>query len=300
MKYYAVKKGRKTGIFTTWPETEKKVKGFSGAQYKSFKTRSEAEAYLGGMKNSTSPLKSHKSHKHHQSHPRSKVKNDAADYHGEVIVYTDGGSRNHGNVQGGHVKAGDKAAWAFLIKNGSQKHSKSGGEFGATNNRMEIMALLEALKSLRSKGMQDDQIDVVMDSKYVLDAIQKGWLAGWRRRGWTRAGGAKLQNKQLWQSIDANLRDFPKIQYYWTKGHADDEGNIFVDHLLNKTMDKMGKKSPRPTEIHQPVNQPANRPSHTKDESTIKKAKLEPRTSTSVSDIEASLKQLGLFDDDND
>lgn len=300
MKYYAVKKGRKTGIFTTWPEAEKKVKGFSGAQYKSFKTEAEAKAYLGGQKNSTSPLKSHKSHKQHKSHPKSKIKNDAADYRGEVVVYTDGGSRNHGNVRGGHVKASDKAAWAFLIKEGNQKHSKSGGEFGATNNRMEIMALFEALKYLRSKDMQDDQIDVIMDSKYVLDAIQKGWLAGWRRRGWTRAGGSKLQNKQLWQSVDTNLSHFPRIQYYWTKGHADDEGNIFVDHLLNKTMDKMGKKSPQPTGTHQPINQPANKPSHTKDRAPIKKSKQGPRTSTSVSDIEESLKQLGLFDDDND
>ncbi|PAK68674.1 ribonuclease H, partial [Staphylococcus haemolyticus] len=75
-----------------------------------------------------------------------------------MIVYTDGGSRNHGNVKDGHVKASDKAAWAFLIKDGHQKHSRSGGEFGATNNRMEIMALLEALKYLKSHNMQNEQI----------------------------------------------------------------------------------------------------------------------------------------------
>lgn len=291
MKYYAVQKGRKTGIFTTWDDAEKQVKGYSGAKYKSFKTELEARDYLKGSTSSAKPTKGH----------RKKSKRSAPNEHlGETVVYTDGGSRNHGNVLGGHVKASDKAAWAFLIKVGKQKYSKSGGEFGATNNRMEIMALLEALKYLKSKDMQNNQIDVVMDSKYVLDAIQMGWLASWRRHGWTKSNGSELQNKQLWQRIDAILTDFPNIKYYWTKGHAYDEGNIFVDHLLNKTMDKMPKKSPQQHKTHQPVNKPANKPRHAEAHHQIDKPKPGRQTETSVRDIENSLRRLGLFDDDND
>lgn len=303
MKYYAVKKGRETGIFTSWDEAEKKVKGFSGAQYKSFKTEAEANAYLRGTAPKASTVKVHrKSHSKKGSTGRRSVRPD-----GEIIVYTDGGSRNHGNFRGGHVKAGDKAAWAFLVQTSGQKYSQSGGEFGATNNRMEIMAFLEALKYLKRQGLQNDRIDFVMDSKYVLDAIQKGWLAGWRRRGWNKSDGSKLQNKQLWQLVDANLRDFPIVRYYWTKGHADDEGNVFVDHLLNQTMDQMGKPEPtskpivkstdgdeRPLHKSQPTEKPAQR------QPTPAKKKTATATPTAVQDIENSLKQLGLFDDDDD
>ncbi len=168
------------------------------------------------------------------------------------------------------------------------------------------MALLEALKYLKSHNMQNEQIDVVMDSRYVLNAIQKKWLRGWRRRGWKKADGSKLQNKQLWQQIDANLREFPRIQYFWTKGHADDKGNVYVDHLLNKRMDKMAKKSPQSAETPQPAHhKPAEKPQRIEDKPKISQTKtsqpkLAPRTSHSVSDIEKSLRQLGLFDDDKD
>lgn len=293
MKYYAVKKGRETGIFTTWDATERQVKGYSGAKFKSFKTREEAADYLSGEVANVEKVFI-PSTKQIRARQKPAEKNADEKKHREIIVYTDGGSRNHGNVRGGHVKASDKAAWAFLIKDGKQKYSKSGGEFGATNNRMEIMAFLEALKYLRSKDMQNRQIDVVMDSKYVLDAIQKGWLAGWRRRGWTKSDGSKLQNKQLWQRVDANLKDFPKIQYFWTKGHAEDKGNVFVDHLLNKKMDKMSSQS---IENPRPANKPANVPRHTEES---RQPGLKPQTDTSVRDIENSLKQLGLFDDDDD
>lgn len=131
-----------------------------------------------------------------------------------------------------------------------------------------------------------------MDSRYVLNAIQKKWLRGWRRRGWKKADGSKLQNKQLWQQIDANLREFPRIQYFWTKGHADDKGNVYVDHLLNKRMDKMAKKSPQSAETPQPAHhKPAEKPQRIEDKPKISQTKtsqpkLAPRTSHSVSDIE--------------
>ncbi|KRK69588.1 ribonuclease H [Lentilactobacillus buchneri DSM 20057] len=303
MKYYAVKKGRKTGIFTSWDEAEKKVKGFSGAQYKSFKTEAEANAYLNGAKKTTPPTQPH-----HKSHKKASTGRRSVQPDGDIIVYTDGGSRNHGNHRGGHVKASDKAAWAFLVQTGSQKYFESGGEFGATNNRMEIMAFLEALKYLKRQGLQNERIGVVMDSQYVLDAIQKGWLAGWRRRGWNKSDGSKLHNKQLWQAVDANLRDFPIIRYYWTKGHAGDEGNVFVDHLLNQTMDQMGQLDPQASPAvtpDKPDPQPIPKPQPTKQQPTPRQPKpihrkAAPTTPTSVQDIKNSLKQLGLFDEDDD
>src|SRR5699024_11713443 len=63
----------------------------------------------------------------------------------DVVIYTDGGSRNHGNVKGGHVRTDDKAAWAYHISNNGQTYEGTAGELGATNNRMEIMALIQSI-----------------------------------------------------------------------------------------------------------------------------------------------------------
>ena len=285
MKYYAVRKGRQTGIFTTWDAAEKQVKGYPGAKYKSFKVKSEAEQFLNGQLSSTS---------HQSGKPDVKFPTADAD---DIILYTDGGSRNHGNVKGGHVKTNDKAAWAYLIVTPTNRFSDSGGEFGATNNRMEIMALYEALAYLNAHDLQDSHIHAVLDSKYVLNAINKNWLKGWQRRGWTRSGGQKLENKELWRSLAQELRNFPHLSLYWTKGHADNEGNVFVDRLLNETMDKMKAKTPQTASQRRPVSQPAAKPAPSKTHETD--LKPSPDTEKSVQDIEYNLKQLGLFDDDD-
>lgn len=278
MKYYAVKKGRQTGIFTSWDVTEKQVKGYPAAKFKSFKTQAEAKQYLSGQ----SQLAAEK-------RPVA-AKSGIAD--AEIVLYTDGGSRNHGNVKGGHVKANDKAAWAYLIVNHGKRIANSGGEWGATNNRMEIMAFYQALNYLNAQGLQDDPITAVLDSKYVLNAVTKGWLKGWQRRGWTKSGGGKLENKELWQQVADKLRHFSHITFHWTKGHADNEGNVYVDELLNRTMDQMKTKAPqsdRPTVINPNADRLAAQ--------TASKAPHHD-TQESVHDIEQNLKQLGLFDDD--
>lgn len=157
----------------------------------------------------------------------------------EIYLWTDGGSRNNGNKKGQHVKENDKAAWAFLFVQNEEKTSQSAGEYGATNNRMEIMALFEALKELEKEKLNMKSILAILDSKYVLDAIEKDWLGSWMRRGWKTATGSEVANKELWQAIFEQLKKFPHIKFSWTKGHLDNSGNLFVDELLNKTMDKM-------------------------------------------------------------
>lgn len=155
------------------------------------------------------------------------------------MLWTDGGSRNHGNKLGQHVKKNDKAAWAFLIKMNTDQVARSGGELGATNNRMEVMALLCALKYLIEHNLQNKSILAILDSRYVLDAIQKGWVFGWKRRGWKTSSGTEVANKELWMQMTTLLPRFECLAFQWTKGHQKNEGNIFVDRLLNETMDKM-------------------------------------------------------------
>lgn len=216
-KFYAVKKGRKTGIFTTWAECQKQVSGFPKAEFKSFISKQEADNWLKEIKSSN--------------------ENRRKSY--SVIVYTDGGSRNHGNKKGEHVKKNDKAAWAYLIKYQGSIISDTDGEYGSTNNRMEIMALKKALLDLKQRELQNEKILVVLDSKYVLDAITKRWLQSWEKNGWKTSAGTGVKNKELWIEISGLLPEFPNLDYQWTKGHANDEGNNLVDELLNKTMDQM-------------------------------------------------------------
>lgn len=225
-KVYAVKRGRHPGIYTSWSECQREISGYSGAIYQSFSNRSAAAEWLNSneqLSNSSSDL----------------VKENSS---AVIYLFTDGGSRNHGNKSGQHVKKTDKAAWALLITKNGRQFTKTGGEFGATNNRMELMALRNALQILLKNKKQDELIVAVLDSHYVLDPIMKGWLNGWARRGWRTSQGSPVANQKLWQEVKGLLPQFKQLKFQWTKGHADNEGNIIVDHLLNETMDRMGKE----------------------------------------------------------
>lgn len=225
-KFYAVRRGVKPGIYRTWPEAQRQVSGYPGAQYKSFETYSAAQAFLTGA----APA--------HPSRRQSTQLAGSPQRPVDVVVYTDGGSRNTGNVAGGHVRQDDKAAWAYRIELADRMVSDSAGEWGASNNRMEIMAFLRALQQLQTLDQTQRRIRFVLDSRYVLNAVTKGWLAGWKRRGWRRSAGP-LANAELWQEVDRLLPRFAHLDYQWTKGHATNQGNVFVDHRLNQTMDRM-------------------------------------------------------------
>lgn len=237
-KYYAVARGKKTGVFTDWPTTQKLVTGYQGARYKSFPTRAEAAAWVaaGGPRTSR-PAGSARTR--HQAAPVRAA--NSKKY--AVTLWSDGGSRNHGNVLGGHVKQTDVAAWAYLLvtQKEQKRYSGSDGEFGATNNRMEIMGLLNGLRRAEALGFANEPILATLDSQYVLNAVTKGWLAGWQRRGWRRAGDQPLANAELWRELAGVLPHFSHLDWQWTKGHATNEGNVFVDHLLNDTMDRLLK-----------------------------------------------------------
>lgn len=299
-KYYAIKKGRHPGIYTTWDDAKKQVDGFSGAVYKSFKQRSDAETFMAGIDPTAGQSK-----QYHRAHTNTPV-HAVAD---QIVGYTDGGSRNTGNVTGGHVKDTDKAAWAYRLEmpDGTIV-ADSAGEWGATNNRMEIMALIRALAKLQELNKTDADIHMVLDSQYVLNAITKHWISGWKRRGWKRSAG-DLANAELWQELDGLLNRFSNLSYAWTKGHATNDGNLFVDDLLNKSMDEMKAgqtlkpshesvvKGQKPIAPAKPVV-PARK-------STGKKTASEPQpdkplsddVKKSVSDIEKALGQLDLFKD---
>ncbi|MBB1078609.1 viroplasmin family protein [Limosilactobacillus sp. STM2_1] len=222
-KYYVVKKGRKPGIYQTWPECQKQVSGYPNARYKSFTTLTAAETWFYDQEQKLPPKQ-----------------NTVSNYSANVIrLYTDGGSRNHGNKLGQHVKSNDKAAWAYLICYEGQTYTDTAGEYGATNNKMEITALVQALTKLVMLGLQTKPIVATLDSHYVLDPLTKGWLVNWQRRGWMTASGKTVANQDLWKKLVKILPNFTDLHFEWTKGHAINAGNNRVDELLNQTMDHM-------------------------------------------------------------
>ncbi len=293
-KYYAVRRGRKPGVYRTWAETQAQVTGYSGAQYKSFTSASAADAFMQGQTTPSAPKKVH------HSSPRTATtsQSDSA----AITVYTDGGSRNTGNVAGGHVRTGDKAAWAYRIELPNDVVTGSDGEFGASNNRMEIMAFRNALQKLVDLNQNKTSIVFILDSRYVLNAVTEGWLAGWKRRGWKRSAGP-LANAELWQDVDRLLPQFTQLSYQWTKGHATNQGNVFVDHLLNETMDGMGQErhhaAVKPT-VKRPAKTTLSRPvtpvSSTADEQPKAAASQAPLKHTtaeqSLADIAKGLRDL--------
>lgn len=217
-KFYAVKKGFNPGIYNNWAACKKAVSGFSGAIFKSFKTKEEAQQFF----NSTV-----------------KTTKDVATVNlstFNMLVYTDGGCRNHGNKLGESVKKTDKAAWAFLVADNQNKKIFDGtdGKFGATNNQMELTAVIKALRCLIDRNYNDKSIAFICDSRYVTDGINL------RMNEYVEKKFINLKNADLWRELYLLLKEFNiKPQFYWTRGHSTNQGNIYVDTLLNQTMNYM-------------------------------------------------------------
>lgn len=134
-------------------------------------------------------------------------------------IYTDGASRgNPGN-----------GGYGIVLIWGDKKKEISGGFRLTTNNRMELMAVIVALKSLTKK---DIPLTIYTDSKYVVDSVEKKWLNGWIKNDFK--GGKK--NKDLWLEFYSLSKDF-KIKFHWVKGHADNPYNNRCDELATAAAD---------------------------------------------------------------
>lgn len=141
----------------------------------------------------------------------------------DVVAYTDGGCRGNPGPGG----------WGFLVFNPRTGHAleRCGGERETTNNRMEMLAAIMALKSLRKDGLR---VLLHSDSQYLVKAMSE-WVEGWKARGWKRKEGP-LKNLDLLKELDALNQRF-HITWRWVRGHAGNRGNEHVDALTNRAMD---------------------------------------------------------------
>ncbi len=142
----------------------------------------------------------------------------------KVNVYTDGACRGNPGAGGYGV---------ILEYNGNRKQL-SGGEKSTTNNRMELTAAIVGMQALK----EPCEVTLYSDSKYLIDAIEKGWLEGWKTRGWIKADKKPVLNPDLWQII-YGLLSYHKVTTVWVKGHDGHPENELCDRLATAEADKL-------------------------------------------------------------
>lgn len=136
-----------------------------------------------------------------------------------VVIYTDGAC--HPNPGPG--------GWAALLRFGDHEKIISGAEPRTTNNRMELTAAIQALKTLK----RPCRVHLYTDCEYLRRGVTQ-WLPGWRRRNWQRKTGALL-NADLWQALDAAMQPH-QVEWHWVRGHADNADNQRVDRLARQAL----------------------------------------------------------------
>lgn len=146
-----------------------------------------------------------------------------------IEIYTDGA------CSGNPGPGGWGAILRFRARDKVYEKELSGGEAQTTNNRMEMTALLEALRQLK----EPCAIDLYSDSQYVINALEKGWARGWRSRGWKKADKSPALNADLWAPLLAESEKH-QITYHWLKGHAGHPENERCDSMAVEQSKKYG------------------------------------------------------------
>ncbi len=140
-----------------------------------------------------------------------------------IEVFTDGACRGNPGPGG----------WGALLRHGGREKQIYGGEPDTTNNRMELMAAIEALRAIKSAS----QVDLTSDSQYVRKGITE-WLPNWKKRGWKTAAKKPVKNKDLWQLLEG-AAERHEITWHWIKGHSGHRENEIADSLANRGIDEM-------------------------------------------------------------
>jgi ribonuclease HI len=133
----------------------------------------------------------------------------------QVEIYTDGACRGNPG----------RGGWGALIRSGAREKELSGGEPLTTNNRMELLAAIEALNALKKPC----RVALYTDSSYVRDGITK-WIHGWRKNGWRTSDRKPVKNAELWQQL-VEAAEPHRVEWHWVKGHSGHPENDRVDAL---------------------------------------------------------------------
>jgi ribonuclease HI len=134
----------------------------------------------------------------------------------KVTIYTDGACSGNPGPGG----------WGAILEWNGVEKELHGGENPTTNNRMELTAVIVALETLKEACI----VELYSDSKYVIDALTKGWLDSWRKNGWRKADKKPVLNIDLWERLLPQLSRH-EMHYHWVKGHAENEKNNRCDKM---------------------------------------------------------------------
>jgi len=137
-----------------------------------------------------------------------------------VSIWTDGACSGNPGPGG----------WGVVLCYGGHEKELKGGEPFTTNNRMELTAAIEALQSLK----RSCDVSLYTDSQYLRGGVTS-WIDSWKRNGWRTAGRKPVKNEGLWRRLDAAAQQH-EIEWFWVKGHADDELNARADRLAREGM----------------------------------------------------------------
>ena len=140
----------------------------------------------------------------------------------EVVIYTDGACSGNPGPGG----------WGAVLQGGGKEKELYGGDALTTNNRMELMAAIQALEALQ----RPTTVTLHTDSKYLLDGITK-WIQGWQRNGWKTAAKKPVKNDDLWRRLVEAMRPHD-VRWVWVKGHAGDPGNERADALARRGIEE--------------------------------------------------------------
>jgi len=135
----------------------------------------------------------------------------------QVDIWTDGACKGNPGWGG----------WGVLLRQGPHEKTLHGGEADTTNNRMELMAVIQALRALKRRC----SVVIHTDSQYVQKGMTE-WLPNWKRRGWRTADKKPVKNADLWQQLDELVSEH-ELSWRWVRGHAGDPGNERADELAN-------------------------------------------------------------------
>ena len=143
-----------------------------------------------------------------------------------VVIFTDGACRGNPGPGG----------WGALLQHGKHEKVVSGAEDLTTNNRMELMAAIQALKALKDPS----KVDLYTDSQYVQKGISE-WIVAWKKRGWIKADKKPVMNADLWKELDQEATRH-QVKWHWVKGHSGHPENDRVDQIANEAIDNLKRK----------------------------------------------------------
>ena len=141
-----------------------------------------------------------------------------------VVIHTDGACRGNPGPGG----------WGAVLEHQSRERELYGYEPETTNNRMELMAIIQALEALK----RPCRVRAITDSQYVMKGVTE-WMAGWKKRGWRTASRKPVANRDLWERLDAAIQRH-EIEWEWVRGHTGHAGNERADQLANRGIDEAG------------------------------------------------------------